>query len=97
MSNGVMFNSSYPSIRKSNEYYNRAVNLIPSVTQTLAKGPTQYIKGIAPKYLVKGNGSHVWDVDGNEYIDYNMGIGPISLGYNYKKLMMQFLINLKME
>ncbi|MBK7105587.1 MAG: aminotransferase class III-fold pyridoxal phosphate-dependent enzyme [Ignavibacteriae bacterium] len=86
MSNGVMFNSSYPSIRKSNEYYNRAVNLIPSVTQTLAKGPTQYIKGIAPKYLVKGNGSHVWDVDGNEYIDYNMGIGPISLGYNYKKV-----------
>lgn len=86
MSNGVMFNSSYPSIRKSNEYYNRAVNLIPSVTQTLAKGPTQYIKGIAPKYLVKGNGSHVWDADGNEYIDYNMGIGPISLGYNYKKV-----------
>ncbi|MFZ1292448.1 MAG: aminotransferase class III-fold pyridoxal phosphate-dependent enzyme [Melioribacteraceae bacterium] len=86
MSNGVMFNNSYPSIKKSDEFYYRAVDLIPSVTQTLAKGPTQYIKGVAPKYLNKGIGSHVWDVDGNEYIDYNMGIGPISLGYNYKKV-----------
>ena len=86
MSNGVMFNNNYPSIKKSDDYYDRAVNLIPSVTQTLAKGPTQYVKGVAPKYLVKGQGSHVWDVDGNEYIDYNMGIGPISLGYNYKKI-----------
>ena len=38
------------------------------------------------KYLKKGKGSHVWDVDGNEYIDFNMGIGPISLGYAYDKV-----------
>ena len=30
---------------------------------------------------MRGEGSHVWDVDGNEFIDYNMGIGPLSLGY----------------
>ena len=53
------------------------------VTQTLAKGPGQYVKGIAPKYLKSGKGAHVWDVDGNEYIDYNMAIGPVSLGYCY--------------
>jgi glutamate-1-semialdehyde aminotransferase len=41
---------------------------------------------VAPKYLVRGEGSHVWDVDGNEYIDYNMGIGPISLGYRYRRV-----------
>jgi glutamate-1-semialdehyde aminotransferase len=63
--------------------YNRALSLIPSQTQTLAKGPGQYVKGVAPKYLVRGKGSHVWDADGNEFIDYNMGIGPISLGYCY--------------
>jgi len=34
----------------------------------------------------KGKGSHVWDADGNEYIDYNMGIGPIVLGYCYDKV-----------
>lgn len=86
MLNGVAFNNNYPIIKKSDNYYFRALNLIPSVTQTMAKGPSQYVKGIAPKYLVRGKGSHVWDADGNEYIDYNMGIGPISLGYSYKKV-----------
>jgi len=56
------------------------------VTQTLAKGPSQFVDGVAPKYLKKGKGSHVWDVDGNEYIDYNMAIGPVSLGYSYEKI-----------
>ncbi len=84
MANKIGFNEHYPVIKKSDELYNRALGLIPSVTQTLAKGPGQYIKGIAPKYLQKGKGAHVWDVDGNEYIDFNMGIGPISLGYCYE-------------
>jgi glutamate-1-semialdehyde aminotransferase len=56
------------------------------VTQTLAKGPGQYVDGVAPKYLRKGNGAHVWDVDGNEYLDYNMAIGPVSLGYAYPRV-----------
>jgi glutamate-1-semialdehyde aminotransferase len=83
MKNGVKFNKQFPDISISNQYYERALPLIPGVTQTLAKGPGQYIKGIAPKYLVRGKGSHVWDADGNEYLDYNMGIGPISLGYSF--------------
>jgi glutamate-1-semialdehyde aminotransferase len=86
MPNKIEFNKDFPSIKKSDDLYNRALNLIPSVTQTLAKGPQQNVKGIAPKYLVKGKGAHVWDVDGNEYIDYNMAIGPLSLGYAYKKV-----------
>ena len=86
MPNTIKFNKDFPVIEKSNELYNRALNLIPSLTQTLAKGPTQHINGIAPKYLQRGKGSHVWDVDGNEYIDYSMGIGPLSLGYAYEKV-----------
>lgn len=86
MANGVIFNKEYPVITKSDNYYKRALEVIPSVTQTMAKGPTQYINGVSPKYLVKGKGSRVWDVDGNEYIDFNMGIGPISLGYCYDKV-----------
>jgi glutamate-1-semialdehyde aminotransferase len=86
MPNKIDFNKDFPSIKKSDELYNRALKLIPSVTQTLAKGPQQNIKGIAPKYLQKGRGSHVWDVDGNEYIDFNMAIGPLSLGYAYDKV-----------
>ncbi|MEP7219079.1 MAG: aminotransferase class III-fold pyridoxal phosphate-dependent enzyme [Bacteroidota bacterium] len=81
MPNTVSFNPSYPIIEESDRLYNRALGLIPAVTQTLAKGPGQHVNGVAPKYIARGKGSHVWDVDGNEFIDYNMGIGPISLGY----------------
>lgn len=86
MSNKVALNENYPCIEVSDNLYARALGLIPAVTQTLAKGPTQYVKGVAPKYLESGKGCRVWDVDGNEYIDYTMGVGPISLGYCYEKV-----------
>jgi len=86
MPNKVEFNKDFPTIKKSDEYYQIALGLIPAQTQTLAKGTTQNIKGVAPKFLQKGKGSHVWDVDGNEYIDYTMGVGPLSLGYAYDKV-----------
>ncbi len=70
-------------LRRSEELWQRAENLIPAGTQTLSKGPTQFVKGVAPKFLQRGSGSHVWDVDGNEYIDYPMALGPIILGHNY--------------
>ncbi len=86
MPNKVESNKDYPIIKKSDEYYKVALDLIPCTTQTLAKGPQQNVKGVAPKYLQRGKGSHVWDVDGNEYLDYLMGIGPLSLGYAYDKV-----------
>lgn len=95
MPNKVDFNNDYPSIKNSDLLYQKALNLIPSVTQTLAKGPQQNVKGIAPKYLQRGKGSHVWDVDGNEYIDFNMAIGPLSLGYAYPKVDEAILAQLK--
>jgi glutamate-1-semialdehyde-2,1-aminomutase len=57
--------------------------LIPGCSQTFSKGSTQFVQGVAPVFLEKGKGSHVWDVDGNEYIDYAMALGPIILGHNY--------------
>ncbi len=83
MPNTVKFNENYPVITKSDELYERALKVQKPVTQTLAKGPGQFTKGVAPKYIQRGKGSHVWDVDGNEYIDFNSAIGPISLGYAY--------------
>jgi glutamate-1-semialdehyde aminotransferase len=70
-----------PVITESERIYERAVEIIPAVTQTLAKGPGQHVRGISPKYLQRGKGAHVWDVDGNEYVDWCMGIGPLVLGY----------------
>lgn len=83
MPNSVQSNDNYPDISQSEMLYGRAMHLIPAFAQTLAKGPTQYVKGTAPIYLQRGLGARVWDVDGNEYLDYNMGVGPISLGYAY--------------
>jgi glutamate-1-semialdehyde aminotransferase len=86
MPNIIDFNEHYPIISESKRLYQRAFGLIPCVTQTLAKGPGQYVKGIAPIYLKSGKGCHVLDVDGNEYIDYTMGVGPLSLGYQYDRI-----------
>ncbi len=66
--------------------FKRSEGLIPGYAQTLAKGPTQYVQGVAPGYLQRGKGCRVWDVDGNEYIDFSAAIGPISLGYCYDRV-----------
>ncbi|BDB99407.1 aspartate aminotransferase family protein [Saccharolobus caldissimus] len=39
-----------------------------------------------PIYLVKGKGSRVWDVDGNEYIDFNMGFGVLEVGHSHPRI-----------
>ena len=86
MPNGVRMNPQDPEITESDALYARALGLIPALTQTLAKGPGQWVRGVAPKYLARGVGSHVFDVDGNEFIDYQMGVGPLSLGYAYPRV-----------
>lgn len=73
-----------PQFPLSEKLWQRAQGLIPAGTQTLSKAPDQFVGGITPKYLLRGEGSHVWDVDGHEYIDYPMALGPILLGYNYQ-------------
>lgn len=69
------------SLSRSDDYWQRAKKLIPAGTQTFSKSPSQFVDGVSPKYLERGNGSHVWDVDGNEYIDYPMALGPVILGH----------------
>jgi glutamate-1-semialdehyde aminotransferase len=83
MPNSIRLNADYPNIEQSEAWFGRSIGLIPAHSQTLAKGPTQYVSGIAPKYLQCAEGARVWDVDGNEYLDYNAAIGPVSLGYGY--------------
>ena len=68
-------------ITNSNKLYNKANKIIPGGSQTFSKGVTQFVEGFAPKYLHRGKGAHVWDVDQNKYLDYVMGCQPIILGY----------------
>jgi glutamate-1-semialdehyde-2,1-aminomutase len=71
------------SLDSSQELARRAAQVIPGGSQTLSKGATQFVQGVAPTFLVRGQGSHVWDADDNEYIDFPMALGPIILGHAY--------------
>lgn len=68
--------------RKSEELLSRALKTIPLGTQTFSKSKTQFPFGVSPYFITKGQGSHVWDVDGNEYIDFINSLAAITLGYN---------------
>ena len=83
MPNAVRTNTQDPDITESNRLWARSLGLIPGGTQTLAKGPGQFIRGVAPKYLRRGRGARVWDVDGNEFLDLSMAVGPLVLGYGH--------------
>jgi glutamate-1-semialdehyde aminotransferase len=67
--------------KKSNKLFERAKNSIPSQCHTLSHGPTQYVSGISPKFIEKGEGCYVWDVDGNKFLDLAPGGFPAILGY----------------
>jgi glutamate-1-semialdehyde 2,1-aminomutase len=56
--------------------------LIPGGAHTYAKGDDQYPE-LAPGFIARGQGCHVWDVDGNEYIEYGMGLRSVTLGHAY--------------
>ena len=74
------------NLSKSFEYLSRAEKVIPVQSQTFSKGWKYFPKGVSPVYLQRGEGSHIWDVDGNEYIDYICALGPITLGYHYPRI-----------
>lgn len=60
----------------------KAHDLIPGGAHTYAKGDDQYPE-LAPGFIARGKGSHVWDVDGNEFIEYGMGNRAVGLGHAY--------------
>jgi len=72
------------SIEKSKAWLERAEKVIPGCSQTFSKGANQHVRGVAPVFLAKGKGCRVWDVDGNEYIDYIQGLLPNILGYAHE-------------
>jgi len=65
--------------RRSWEFFDRASKLIPGGGSSNAQCSPTYDP--YPLTLRKGAGSKVWDVDGNEYVDYLLGFGPLILGH----------------
>jgi len=71
------------SFKKSNEMLEYAKQIIPGGVQASRK---PFVPGLSPVYMVKGKGARCWDVDGNEFIDYTLSLGPIILGYAYPRV-----------
>ena len=72
--------------KKSDQLLERALKSIPLASQTFSKSLTQYPKGVSPFFIEKGDGSKVWDVDGNEYIDFVNSLLSITVGYCDKEI-----------
>lgn len=71
-----------PLSRTANE---RLHAMIPGGAHTYAKGDDQYPENLAP-VISHGSGAHVWDVDGNRYIEYGSGLRSVSLGHAHPRV-----------
>lgn len=74
------------NFNKSEILVERAQQIIPGGSHTYSKGVDQSPK-MGPKFIERGKGSHVWDVDGNEYIDWAMGLTAVSIGHAYEPVL----------
>jgi glutamate-1-semialdehyde 2,1-aminomutase len=70
-------------MKLSDQHFAEALKLIPWGTQTNAKRPFPAFDETMPKFIVRGKGCRLWDMEGKEYIDYRLALGPITLGYCY--------------
>jgi glutamate-1-semialdehyde aminotransferase len=81
----VMKNIEKLNIAKSVELFEEAKRLIPGGVLG-ARKPSDFIEGEYPIFLEYGKGCRLTDVDGNEYIDFLCGYGPIILGYREEEV-----------
>ena len=70
------------SYKRSEELLNRELKVSPLAAQTYSKSYRYFCKGFAPCYMERGEGCYIYDVDGNKFIDFICGLGPVSVGYN---------------
>jgi glutamate-1-semialdehyde 2,1-aminomutase len=63
----------------------RAHSAIPGGAHTYAKGDDQYPM-LAPGFIARGLGCHVWDVDGNKFTEYGMGLRAVALGHAFPRV-----------
>ncbi len=78
---GNVYYNERKSFSKSNKLFNLVKKKIPLASQTFSKSYIQLPLNNSPLFITHGNGSYLWDVDGNQYIDFMMGLHSIILGY----------------
>lgn len=74
------------NFEKSHAYRSRVHDVIPGGAHTYSKGDDQF-PAIAPAAIDYGKGAHVWDVDGNRYLDCSMGLTSVGLGHAYEPVL----------
>ena len=69
---------------QSKKLFERAMNVLVEGCSSASRGPMNYKP--FPPYVREGRGSRVWDVDGNEYIDWQLSFGCLPLGHAHPKI-----------
>src|ERR1700755_3184324 len=69
---------------RSREYFARAQQSLVEGVNSPSRGAAVYSPG--PVVLERGRGSHVWDVDGNEYVDFMMSFGALIHGHAHPRI-----------
>ena len=82
-SRSTMHASAIEEFSESRALQSVAHKLIPGGSHTYAKGDDQF-PALAPAFIARGKGCHVWDVDGNEFIEYGMGLRAVTLGHAFE-------------
>jgi len=70
--------------QRSREWYARAQQSLIEGVNSPSRGAAVYSPG--PVVLERGRGSHVWDLDGNEYVDFMMSFGALMQGHAHPKI-----------
>src|ERR1041385_7160636 len=70
--------------KQSEKWFERAQKSLVEGVNSPSRGAAVYTPG--PIFLERGRGSHVWDADGNEYIDFMMSFGALIQGHAHPKI-----------
>src|SRR6478672_251020 len=72
------------SRKKSQQWFERSQQSLVEGVNSPSRGAAVFSPG--PVFLERGQGSHVWDADGNEYIDFMMSFGALIQGHAHPKI-----------
>ena len=71
------------TLSAARELQRKAHQIIPGGAHTYSKGDDQFPE-CAPPFIARGKGCHAWDLDGNEFIEYGMGLRSVTLGHAFE-------------
>jgi glutamate-1-semialdehyde 2,1-aminomutase len=72
------------STEKSRQIYERTLGVLVEASSSSSRGPVNF--GNYPIFMERGRGSRIYDVDGNEYIDWMMAFGALPLGHAHPEI-----------